>query len=244
MRRVPVNEWASFRASAPSFPAFQPAPAQLSFNRAMRSGNPPGSLKVTPPMVKINRVYTRTGDGGRTVLGDGARLPKFHIRIAATGSVDEANAFIGWAACHVGKPVRTILLRIQNDLFDVGADLCRPERSGLKVEPLRLDEVQVAWIETMIDEHNKTLAPLASFVLPGGSEASALLHIARTAVRRAEREITELAFQEPITPAVIRYMNRLSDLLFVLAKIENQAGTGDVLWHPGGNRDAIPASTG
>ena len=195
-------------------------------------------------MVKINRVYTRTGDDGRTVLGDGGRLPKFHIRVAATGSVDEANAFLGWAARHVAEPIRPILARIQNDLFDIGADLCRPERSGLKVEPLRLQEAQAAWLEAAIDEYNAALQPLTSFVLPGGSEGSALLHIARTIVRRAEREITELAFQEPITPAVIRYMNRLSDLLFVLARHENQAGAGDVLWHPGGNRDVAFPSTG
>ena len=196
-------------------------------------------------MVKINRVYTRTGDDGRTVLGDGARLPKFHIRVAATGSVDEANAFIGWAARHVSEPARAILLRIQNDLFDIGADLCRPERSGLKSEPLRLQDAQIAWLEQMINQHNAALAPLTSFVLPGGSEGAALLHIARTIVRRAEREITELAFQEPITPAVIRYMNRLSDLLFVLARTENEAaGAADVLWHPGAHRDAAPPPTG
>ena len=145
-----------------------------------------------------------------------------------------------WAARYVGEPVRAILRRIQNDLFDIGADLCRPERSGLKVEPLRLQETQVTWLEAMIDEHNAGLGPLTSFVLPGGSEASALLHIARTITRRAEREIAELAFQEPVTPAVIRYMNRLSDLLFVLARFENDSGRGDVLWHPGEHRD--PAS--
>ena len=125
----------------------------------------------------------------------------------------------------------------ENDLLDIGADLCRPERSGLKVEPLRLQEAQVAWLEMIVDEHNKTLAPLTSFVLPGGSEASALLHVARTTVRRAEREIAELVFQEPITPAVIRYMNRLSDLLFVLARTEDRAGADDVLWQPAGYRD-------
>jgi cob(I)alamin adenosyltransferase len=195
-------------------------------------------------MVKINRVYTRTGDDGRTVLGDGARLPKFHIRVAATGSVDEANAFIGWAARHVREPVRALLVRIQNDMFDIGADLCRPERSGLKVEPLRLQETQVAWLEQCIDEHNAALGPLTSFVLPGGSEASSLLHIARTIVRRAEREITELACQEPVTPAVIRYVNRLSDLLFVLARSENDHGANDVLWHPGAHRDAGPYPAG
>jgi cob(I)alamin adenosyltransferase len=191
-------------------------------------------------MVKINRVYTRAGDDGRTVLGDGGRLPKFHIRVAATGCVDEANAIIGWAAGHATEPTRAILRRIQNDLFDVGADLCRPERSGLKVEPLRLQEAQVSWLEAIIDEQNGALPPLASFVLPGGSEAPSLLHVARTAVRRAERDITELAFQEPITPAVIRYMNRLSDLLFVLARVENGSGAQDVLWHPGAYRDAPP----
>jgi cob(I)alamin adenosyltransferase len=210
----------------------------------MRSGNSPDSPKVLPVMVKINRVYTRTGDDGRTVLGDGARLPKFHIRVAATGSVDEANAFIGWAARYVDESMRAVLLRIQNDLFDIGADLCRPERSGLKVEPLRLQEAQVAWLEERIDEHNTSLSPLTSFVLPGGSERSSLLHIARTIVRRAEREITELAFQEPITPAVIRYMNRLSDLLFVLARVENESGASDVLWHPGAHRKAAPAPGG
>jgi len=212
--------------------------------QAMRSGNPPDSPKVLPLMVKINRVYTRTGDDGRTVLGDGARHPKFHIRVAATGSVDEANAFIGWAARHVSERLRPILRRIQNDLFDIGADLCRPERTGLKVEPLRLQEAQVAWLEACIDEHNASLAPLTSFVLPGGSEGSSLLHIARTIVRRAEREITELAFQEPITPALIRYMNRLSDLLFVLARAENEGGARDVLWHPGAHGDPAPMPTG
>jgi cob(I)alamin adenosyltransferase len=146
-------------------------------------------------MVKINRVYTRAGDDGRTVLGDGARLSKCHIRVAATGSVDEANAFIGWAVRHVSEPVGAILLHVQNDLFDIGADLSRPERSGLKVEPLRLQEAQVAWLEARIDEHNAVLAPLTSFVLPGGSEASALLHVARTVVRRAEREIAEPPFR-------------------------------------------------
>lgn len=191
-------------------------------------------------MVQINRVYTRTGDDGRTMLGDGARLPKFHIRIAATGSVDEANAFIGWAARHVGEATRAILWRIQNELFDIGADLCRPERTGLKVPPLRMQDAQVAWLERMIDEHNAALAPLTSFVLPGGSEGAALLHIGRTIVRRAEREIAELAFREPITPALIRYMNRLSDLLFVLARRENEPGAVDVLWHPGANRETAP----
>jgi cob(I)alamin adenosyltransferase len=140
-------------------------------------------------MVKINRVYTRTGDDGRTVLGDGARLPRFHIRVAACGSVDEANSFIGLACLHVGEEVRSILLRIQNDLFDIGADLCRPERSGLKLEPLRVTEDQVRWLEEVLDAQNSKLEPLSSFVLPGGTQGAALLHIVRTVVRRAEREI-------------------------------------------------------
>jgi cob(I)alamin adenosyltransferase len=192
-------------------------------------------------MVKINKVYTRTGDDGRTVLGDGARLPKFHIRVAAYGSVDEANSFLGLAAVHVGAATRDILVPIQNDLFDIGADLCRPQRSGLKQEPLRLSETQVDWLETTIDAQNAKLAPLTSFVLARGSPGSVLLHVARTVVRRAEREIVEIAFQEPVTPAVIRYMNRLSDLLFVLARVENTDGAGDALWVPGANRSALAA---
>ena len=194
-------------------------------------------------MVKINRVYTRSGDDGRTVLGDGARVPKFHIRVAAYGSVDEANSFIGLASLHVTQEVRTILLRIQNDLFDIGADLCRPERSGLKLEPLRLTEDQVRWLEEVLDAQNSKLKPLSSFVLPGGTQSAALLHVARTVVRRAEREIVETGFQEPITPAVIRYMNRLSDLLFVLARTENDGGKAEVIWHPGANA-GLEADTG
>jgi len=191
-------------------------------------------------MIKINKVYTRTGDDGRTALGDGARLPKFHVRVAAYGSVDEANSFLGLAALHVGTETKAILARIQNDLFDIGADLCRPQRSGLKLEPLRLSETQVDWLEATIDAQNARLAPLASFVLPRGAPGAVLLHVARTVARRAEREIVEIAFQEPVTPAVIRYMNRLSDLPFVLARVEN-GHEGDALWVPGANRDAVAA---
>jgi cob(I)alamin adenosyltransferase len=190
-------------------------------------------------MIKIDKVTTRTGDDGRTVLGDGARLPKFHVRIAATGSVDEANSFLGLACLHVGAQTRDILVPIQNDLFDIGADLCRPERSGLKREPLRLSETQVARLEAAIEAQNAKLAPLTSFVLPHGSHGAALLHVARTVVRRAEREIVEIAFQEPVTPAVIRYMNRLSDLLFVLARVENANGRDDVPWVPGATREWV-----
>jgi cob(I)alamin adenosyltransferase len=184
-------------------------------------------------MVKINRVYTRAGDDGRTVLGDGARRPKFDLRVSATGSIDEANAFIGLACLHVCPESRAILQRIQNDLFDIGADLCRPERTGLSIEPLRVTEGQVIWLEEVLDACNAKLAPLTSFVLPGGSLGSAHLHVARTVVRRAEREIVEVAFSEPVTPAVVRYVNRLSDLLFVLARTENNDGRADILWQPG-----------
>ena len=184
-------------------------------------------------MVKINRVVTRGGDDGRTALGDGARRPKFDRRVAANGSIDEASAFIGLALFHANVETQAILRRVQNDLFDIGADLCRPERSGLKIEPLRVVEQYVGWIEQTLELANKKLKPLESFVLPGGSYASNLLHVARTVVRRAEREIVEVAFSEPVTPTIIRYINRLSDLLFVLARVENDEGRADVLWRPG-----------
>jgi cob(I)alamin adenosyltransferase len=197
----------------------------------------PAASPEAPHMVKINKVYTRTGDDGRTALGDGARLPKFHPRVAATGSLDEANAFLGLARLHVGDETGRLLARVQNDLFDLGADLCKPERPGLRREPLRVAEAQVAWLEAAIDAANARLGALDSFVLPGGSQGAALLHVARAVVRRAEREITEIAYQEPVTPAVLRYANRLSDLLFVLARVENDEGRVDVLWRPGANRE-------
>ena len=184
-------------------------------------------------MVKINKVTTRVGDDGRTALGDGARLPKFHARVAALGSIDEANAFIGLACPHVGVETRRLLEHVQNDLFDVGADLCKPERSGLKIEPMRLHESQVTWLDDQIETLNAKLEPLTSFVLPNGSLGSAHLHVARAVARRAERDIVEVAFQDPLTPALIRYVNRLSDLLFVLARIENSE---ESLWRPGLNR--------
>ena len=187
-------------------------------------------------MVKINRVTTRTGDDGRTALGDGARLPKFHIRVAANGSIDEANSFIGLARLDVSEAAADIFGQIQNDLFDIGADLCRPERGGLKVEPTRFTDERVAWIEATIERHNAGLPALDSFVLPGGTRAAAALHVARSVVRRAEREIVEVAFQEPITPAIIRYLNRLSDWLFVAARMANDEGRADGLWVPGANR--------
>jgi cob(I)alamin adenosyltransferase len=187
--------------------------------------------------MKLDRIYTRSGDDGRTSLGDGARVPKFHVRVAAYGSVDEANSVVGIALLHVDDvDIREILCHIQNDLFDLGGDLCRPEREHRKVEPLRVSEVQVAWIEEKIDSFNAALSPLDSFVLPGGSHAAAHLHHARTVVRRAERYMTEIAYQEPVNPAAIRYINRLSDLMFVLARYLNDKGRADVPWRPGLHR--------
>jgi cob(I)alamin adenosyltransferase len=187
--------------------------------------------------MKLNRIYTRTGDDGKTSLGDGTRLPKFHIRVTAYGSVDEANSALGLATLHVSDPdVGKLLGHIQNDLFDIGADLCRPEGKSAVARSLRVTEEQVVWLENRIDHYNAALAPLDSFVLPGGSQASAHLHHARTVTRRAERDIVRLASEEPVNPAVIRYVNRLSDLLFVLARFLNDKGDEDVRWQPGLHR--------
>jgi cob(I)alamin adenosyltransferase len=184
--------------------------------------------------MKLDRIYTRSGDDGRTSLGDGARLPKFHVRVAAYESVDESNSIIGIALLYVSDAdIRDVLSRVQNDLFDLGGDLCRPEREHRKVELLRVSERQVRWIEERIDAFNAALAPVDSFVLPGGSHAAAHLHHARTVVRRAERYMTEIAYQEPINPAALKYANRLSDLLFVLARYVNELGQADILWRPG-----------
>jgi cob(I)alamin adenosyltransferase len=187
--------------------------------------------------MKLDRIYTRSGDDGRTSLGDGARLQKFHTRVAAYGSVDEANSVIGVALLYLDDgDIRDVLTHVQNDLFDLGGDLCRPEREHRKVEPLRVSERQEKWVEERIDAFNAALTPLDSFVLPGGSPAAAHLHHARTVVRRAERYMTEIAYQEPVNPAVLKYANRLSDLLFVLARYLNDAGRADVLWQPGLHR--------
>ena len=187
--------------------------------------------------MKLDKIYTRTGDEGKTSLGDGSRLPKFHLRVAAMGSIDEANAAVGVATAHVKNlKVLKLLNRIQNDLFDVGADLCLPERQGAGTQPLRVSDEQIKRLENEIDLFNADLAPLDSFVLPGGSAASAYLHSARTATRRAEREIVRLASEEPVNPVVIRYVNRLSDLLFVLARFLNGKGKRDVRWQPGLHR--------
>jgi cob(I)alamin adenosyltransferase len=159
------------------------------------------------------------------------------VRVAAYGSVDEANSIIGIALLYISDAdIRGVLTRVQNDLFDLGGDLCRPEREHRKVEPLRVSERQVTWIEERIDAFNAALTPLDSFVLPGGGHAAAHLHYARTVVRRAERYMTEIAYQEPVNPAALKYANRLSDLLFVLARYVNERGRSDVVWRPGLHR--------
>jgi cob(I)alamin adenosyltransferase len=187
--------------------------------------------------MKLDKIYTRTGDEGETSLGDGSRLPKFHLRVTAYGSIDEANSVIGLANLQVeNTEVFQLLRHIQNDLFDVGADLCRPERPGTDKAPLRITEEQVTWLENKIDRFNAELEPLNSFVLPGGSPAAAHLHHARTVTRRAERDVVRLFADEPVNAAVLRYVNRLSDLLFVLARFLNDKGKEDVRWQPGLHR--------
>ena len=187
-------------------------------------------------MVKLTRIYTRGGDGGQTSLGDGARVAKHDPRVAAYGTVDEANATIGLARLHAADALDAMLGRVQNDLFDLGADLCRPEGGDPARSALRVSAAQVERLETEIDAINAHLAPLDSFLLPGGTATAAALHLARTVSRRAEREITALAEAETINPEAVRYINRLSDLLFVLARHANDDGAQDVLWEPGQNR--------
>ena len=187
-------------------------------------------------MVRLTRIYTRGGDKGQTSLGDGARVAKHDPRVAAYGTVDEANATIGLARLHAEGALDAMLGRVQNDLFDLGADLCRPEREDADPPPLRVSAAQVERLEAEIDEVNAALAPLDSFLLPGGTPTAAALHLARTVSRRAEREITALAEAETVNPEAVRYINRLSDLLFVLARHANHDGAQDVLWVPGANR--------
>ena len=190
-------------------------------------------------MVVLNRIYTRTGDDGTTALGSGERRPKYDLRIAAYGTVDETNAAIGIVRLHLAdaRELDAMLGLIQNDLFDLGADLAVPEREG-KAERLRVLASQVERLERDIDALNAQLAPLTSFVLPGGTPAAAHLHLARTICRRAERIMVELAARpgEPVSDAAIQYMNRLSDFLFVASRAVNNNGAGDVLWVPGQNR--------
>jgi cob(I)alamin adenosyltransferase len=192
-------------------------------------------------MVRLNKIYTRTGDDGSTGLGNGARVKKYDLRVEAYGTVDEANATLGMARLHtsgIGQ-MDAMLARIQNDLFDLGADLCTPlAHEPPAYEPLRIVEEQVQRLETEIDELNAELQPLKSFILPGGSAASAYLHLARTVCRRAERLMAELAAQpqEHVGGPALRYINRLSDFLFVASRSVNEKGRLDVLWVPGKNR--------
>ena len=187
-------------------------------------------------MVTLNRIYTKTGDSGETGLGDGSRLPKYALRVAAMGAVDETNSAIGIARLDAEGDVDGMLSRIQNDLFDLGADLSAPE-DGRKAEGrLRIAGSQVERLEREIDAMNENLSPLTSFVLPGGTALAAHLHLARAVARRAEGVIAELASQEAINPAALQYANRLSDHLFVMARTANDGGMGDVLWVPGATR--------
>ena len=194
-------------------------------------------------MVKLNKIYTRTGDDGTTGLVDGSRTPKHSLRIAAIGDIDEANSAIGVAAAAMAHDsLAAVLFRIQNDRIELGADLATPlgALGGADFEPsemvLRIVPTQIAWLEQQIDELNDRLEPLTSFILPGGSVAAAHTHLARAISRRSERSVTALAASEPVNPAAAAYVNRLSDYLFVLARVLNDDGRADVKWVPGASR--------
>jgi cob(I)alamin adenosyltransferase len=193
-------------------------------------------------MVILNRIYTKTGDAGTTALGNGERVPKTSVRIAAYGTVDETNALIGVVRMHLGaedQETGARLLRVQNDLFDLGADLCVPDKGEpLPYEPLRITDAQVKRLENDIDAMNAELQPLRSFILPGGRPAAAALHVARTVCRRAERLMVELSLlpDETVSAPALKYINRLSDFLFVAGRFVNDKGAADVLWVPGKNR--------
>ena len=192
-------------------------------------------------MVVLNRIYTRTGDNGDTALGTGERRPRFDLRVEAYGTVDETNATLGMARLHTGADpnLDAMLARIQNDLFDLGADLCTPDKGEkLAYEPLRIIQTQVERLESEIDELNASLAPLRSFVLPGGAPAAAALHLSRTISRRAERLMVALSRTEGevVSAPALQYVNRLSDFLFVASRYANLNAGGDVLWTPGKNR--------
>ena len=193
-------------------------------------------------MVVLNKIDTRTGDDGTTALGSGERRPKYDLRVASYGTVDEANACIGMARLHTASAhaeIDAMLRRIQNDLFDLGADLATPDTGqDLGYEPLRIVASQVARLEADIDTLNRNIKPLRTFVLPGGSPAAAALHLARTVARRAERLMVELSLAdgETVGPEAIKYINRVSDFLFVAARAVNDNGESDVLWVPGQNR--------
>ena len=190
-------------------------------------------------MVVLNRIYTRTGDKGETALSNGTRVRKDSIRVEAYGTVDETNATAGLARLHATGDMHAALGRIQNDLFDLGADLSRPDmaRDGEeKYTPLRMVDAQVARLEGEIDAMNAALSPLRSFVLPGGTPLASHLHLCRTVCRRAERLAVTLSLEEEANPAAVRYLNRLSDWFFVAARVANDNGADDVLWVPGANR--------
>ena len=190
-------------------------------------------------MVVLNKIYTKTGDAGETALGNGARVAKHAMRVTAYGTSDELNCFVGVARLEASGDVDAALSRIQNDLFDLGADLCRPDMekdAEAEYPPLRMADAQVDRLESEIDAMNDALDPLRSFILPGGSALSAHLHVCRTVARRAERLSVELATMEAVNPAAVKYLNRLSDWFFVAARIANNGGKNDVLGVPGANR--------
>jgi cob(I)alamin adenosyltransferase len=190
-------------------------------------------------MVKLDKIYTRGGDTGETSLGNGARVAKSSPRVAAYGDVDEANATLGLVRLHLTGAEDLLLARIQNDLFDIGADLCVPIVENPEYPALRVTQAQVDWLEGQIDRMNAELAPLTSFILPGGTPAAAFLHQARTVIRRAERLVVHLLEtpDEAVNRLVLVYLNRLSDLLFVMSRYVNGKGTQDILWVPAANRD-------
>lgn len=188
-------------------------------------------------MVKLTKIYTRTGDDGTTGLVDGSRVAKDAARMEAIGAVDEANSAIGLAVAMASAEHAEALTRIQNDMFDLGADLATPGEDFAPSEmTLRIVASQARWLEQQIDALNDHLEPLRSFILPGGSEAAARVHVARASARKAERAMVTLAGESPVNPAALAYINRLSDYLFVLSRAINAAGSGDVLWVPGQNR--------
>jgi cob(I)alamin adenosyltransferase len=190
-------------------------------------------------MVVLNKIYTRTGDAGETALGNGNRVAKHSLRVSAYGTVDETNATVGLARLHADGAMDADLARIQNDLFDLGADLCRPDMArdaDAQYPPLRVTDTQVQRLEAEIDAMNAPIEPLRSFILPGGSALAAHLHLCRTVSRRAERLAVELAGIEDVNEAVVKYLNRLSDWFFVASRVANDNGRDDVLWVPGANR--------
>ncbi len=186
-------------------------------------------------MVKLNKIYTKTGDKGLTGLVSGKRVSKDNARIKAYGTVDELNSILGMVRIKSSKKINSIIAEIQNDLFDLGADLATPVEKKPKFKPLRITSNQVVNLEKIIDQFNKKLSPLNSFILPGGSESASFLHNARTVARRAETQMVTLSKKEKINDQASKYINRLSDLLFVLSRVENKNGKNDILWKPGKN---------